>query len=565
MKNLLVLISVLSIICIYASASHSAQYWAKAYGGSGVEDVTSVQQTSDGGFVVAGSTDSFNVAETSFWILKLNVDGEISWQKSFNWGGPALAFSMQQTADDGFIITGKALDTVILDDYFPILKLDNSGNVSWQKIYYYGQALDVEQTSDGGYVVAGGTCSKDACGASVLKLDSNGDFSWQKIYEKGGGAYNIQQTSDGGYVVAGGADEGYWIVKLDSYGDVVWEKVYGGSSFACAYNIQQTYDGGYIVGGQIYSSLNSGWILKLNNAGNILWQKVNEDSYASSIRQTIDGGYIVAGYDNDCGFYIQKLDEDGEVFWSKAYKDIYPYSELDSIKQISDGGYIVSGHSSSFGTTNGDIVLMKLDNVGEIPYCYVIETCVVALKNTFETAKVIYSNVQSAFPSSVNLTITDQDTEAVVNVICEAGVATSSTSSSSTTSLPLPPPPPPPPPTTSVKTTTTSITNPISTSTTTMPTPDSTTTTSSDSITTTSLFDICTIEEIYGNYSEETELLRYVRDNILSTTTEGQEIIKLYYKWSPVIVNAMKEDDAFEKEVKGVIDGVLELISAETE
>ena len=209
-----------------------------------------------------------------------------------------------------------------------IIKLDSSGNKVWDKIYDEGERISgseveeransIQQTSDGGYIVAGYIFSF-GCGAScIIKLDGSGNKEWDKIY--GEFAISVKQTSDGGYIVVGHTciDEymalydhfsDYWIKKLDGSGHEEWTKTYGWPGDDYAESIQQTSDGGYIVAGIIYSDAgdiidgnyreDDYGIIKLDSVGNKIWDKTyggsNNDG-ATSIQQTSDGGYIVAGY-----------------------------------------------------------------------------------------------------------------------------------------------------------------------------------------------------------------------------------------------------------------------------
>ena len=137
---------------------------------------------------------------------------------------------------------------------------------------------------------------------------------WIKTY--GGSladtANAIQQTSDGGYIVAGstGSDRySYhaWVVKLDGDGSVLWEKIYGGTGNDHARAVQQTSDGGYIVAGYTYSFGAGGvdaWVFKLDGSGSVLWEKTygrTGNDYAQAVHQTSDGGYIVAVYTDTFG------------------------------------------------------------------------------------------------------------------------------------------------------------------------------------------------------------------------------------------------------------------------
>ncbi len=303
---------VLSVLLVLISAPPSYAQWAATYGGSGYDWANSIQQTSDGGYIVAGSTSSFGAGSNDVWVLKLDANGNVEWQKTYGSSRNEGAFSIQQTSDGGYIVAGGTSSFGAGDYDFWVLKLDASGNVEWQKTYGGSDgeyAQSIQQTTDGGYIVAGYTNSFSAGNYDfwVLKLDSGGNVEWQKTYG-GGIARSIQQTSDGGYIVAGhtssfgaGTDD-FWVLKLDANGNVEWQKTYGSSRNEGAFSIQQTSDGGYIVAGytaffNIYSA--NFWVLKLDSGGNVQWQKSYGGSegsgLASSIQQTSDSGYIVTG------------------------------------------------------------------------------------------------------------------------------------------------------------------------------------------------------------------------------------------------------------------------------
>ncbi len=221
---------------------------------------------------MAGETESFGAGIYDVWILKLDANGNVVWQKTYGGADYDHAYSIQQTSDGGYIVAGETWSSWSFGaerngDAW-VLKLDANGNVQWQKRYGGADsdiASFIQQTSDGGYIVAGRT---DYFGAGdfdfdvwVLKLDANGNVQWQKRYGGPGWdwASSIQQTSDGGYIVAGYTDSfgaGYfdvWVLKLDASGNVQWAKTYGGADYDHANSIQQTSDGGYIVAGETYS------------------------------------------------------------------------------------------------------------------------------------------------------------------------------------------------------------------------------------------------------------------------------------------------------------------------
>jgi len=387
--------------------------WQKCLGGTVWDRANSIQQTSDGGFIVAGHTHSNdgdvsgNHGYDDAWIVKLNSSGTILWQKCLGGTDTDDANSIQQTSDGGFIVAGltHSNDGDVSGNHgwydAWVVKLNSSGNIEWQKCLggtISDYANSIQQTSDGGFIVAGYTESNDgdvsgfhgSYDAWVVKLNSSGDIEWQNCL---GGtnddrAHFIQQTSDGGFIVAGfteshdgdvlghhGAAD-YWVVKLNSSGAILWQKCLGGSSDDIAYSIQQTSDGGFIVAGRTSSyydgdvSGNHGdvdsWVVKLNSSGGaILWQKClggSSDANAYSIQQTSDGGFIMAGLTDsndgdvsgnhgDSDYWVVKLNSSGNILWQKCHGGT-DYDEANSIQQTSDGGFIVAGRTDS---NDGDV------------------------------------------------------------------------------------------------------------------------------------------------------------------------------------------------------------------
>ena len=316
--------------------------WAKTYGGTGEDINSAIHQTSDGGYIAAGITGSFGAGDDDFWVLKLNSDGSIGWQKTYGGIGAEIVMSIQATSDGGYIVTGYTNSSGTGDYDYWVLKLTTDGSVAWQKTYG-GSAFDssssIQQTSDGGYIVAGGTDTFGAGGGDflVLKLDSDGSISWQKTYGGPGEDYplSVQQTSDGGYIVGG---------RTNSFGA-----------------------GGYDL-----------LVLKLTSDGSISWQKTYgglADEFWTSIQPTSDGGYVLSGFTNSFGaggydLLVLKLTSDGSISWQKTYggsSDEFQYAT--SIQPTSDGGYVLSGLTNSFGAGNFDLMILKLNSQGDIEGC----------------------------------------------------------------------------------------------------------------------------------------------------------------------------------------------------
>ncbi len=367
--------------------------WQKTYGGSDYDYAYSIQKTTDGGYIVAGETYSSGAGLSDVYVLKLDATGNATWTKTFGGSNYDGARSIQQVPDGGYIVAGytASFGAGASDAY--VLKLDASGNVTWTKTFGGSSsdgASSIQQVPDGGYIVAGETYSSGAGhdDAYVLKLDATGNVTWQKIFGGSDNDYarSIQQTADGGYIVAGYTNSfgaGSWdayVLKLDATGNATWTKTFGGSNNDWAYSIQQVSDGGYIVAG-ITDSSGAGsydaYVLKLNASGDATWTKTfggSSSDGASSIQQTADGGYIVAGYTNSSGagshdVYVLKLDATGNVTWQKTFGGSSSDS-ASSIQQTADGGYIVAGYTASFGAGASDAYVLKLDadgNTGPYP------------------------------------------------------------------------------------------------------------------------------------------------------------------------------------------------------
>ncbi|MEO5906125.1 MAG: T9SS type A sorting domain-containing protein [Saprospiraceae bacterium] len=264
----------------------------KIYGGSESENVYSIQQTPDGGFIAAGESDSSDgdVTENKglfdVWVVKLDTAGNIQWEKSLGGSQDDRANAVRVAGDGGYFIGGQTFSSdgdvtelAGINDFW-ILKLDTSGSIEWQKTFggsLFDEAMTIDATIDGGVIAAGYTYSfdgdvtenKGAQDVWLTKLDSTGQLQWQKSF--GGSVddivFGIDQTTDGGFIAAGGTSSlndgditghhgkwDFWLLKLNDAGNLVWQQTYGGSNFDVAYSIDETTDGGYVVAGYTNST-----------------------------------------------------------------------------------------------------------------------------------------------------------------------------------------------------------------------------------------------------------------------------------------------------------------------
>ncbi len=411
--NKLILFSILFFISHDVHSQNGIQ-WQKCLGGSNGEYLHSIQQTSDGGYIGGGFSNSNNGDVSGFhggyadaWVVKMSILGDIHWQKCIGGSDEDQAYSIEQTFDGGYIFSGwtYSIDGDVLGVHGGsdgwVVKLDSLGNIEWQKCLggtVNDQLYSIKQTSDSGYIVTGRVSSIDGDvignhGANdgwVVKLNNLGVIQWQKCL---GGSdddyvYSIQLTSNGGYILAGKTSsndgdvannhgqEDCWVINLNNLGVIQWQKCFGGSNNDEAKFIQQTLDGGYIFVGPAASSdgdvngNHGGYydalVIKLNDVGAIQWQKCLGGTgvdYGLAIQQTTDSGYIISGSttSNDGnvsglhGFnydaWVIKLNDSGAIQWQKCLGGggvEFGYS----IRQTLDGGYVLA---SSTGSYDGDV------------------------------------------------------------------------------------------------------------------------------------------------------------------------------------------------------------------
>jgi len=336
--------------------------WEKGFGGSSEEEPEAVIQTSDGGFIVAGESYSFRTGDRycDVWLIKLTGSGAVDWQHTYGGANYDMLSDIRETFDGmgvstGYILTGHTQSFGAGGYDMWVVKLDTQGAVEWQKTY--GGSLNefgrsAQPAPDGGFVVVGDTQSFGAGSRDiwVLKLTGAGVVEWEKTLGGTSGEipYSVQVAEDGGYVigattasfVSGVDDDGnFWVIKLDAAGGVVWQYTYGGVADESFRDLERTDDGGYVMTGwtysfgePFYSSLyNSAWVVKLDGAGAVDWQKVysypyeddaetiNAPDWAYAVVQTSDGGYAVSGdaewwsLDRNSDVWVFKVNGQGEL------------------------------------------------------------------------------------------------------------------------------------------------------------------------------------------------------------------------------------------------------------
>ena len=419
--------------------------WQNTIGGGSTDKLKTIKQTPDGNYILAGVSGSniygdkteSNLGEFDYWIVKIDTEGNILWQNTIGGNKDEDLYSISLTSDGGFILAGVSESDISYDKTEPnyegsydfwIVKVNNVGIIQWDKTIggtlneRYG---DIIETSDGGFLLGGYSNSYASGNKSencflgtydywVIKLDGEGEIQWENTIGGNGSdvLQSIKQTADGGYILAGtssslisgdktegtvggGGYSDYWIVKISDIGLIQWQQTIGGTLGESLTYIDITNDGGYIVSGASNSGIGGDktenligymdlWILKLNSLGNIIWQNTiggdGEDGVFTEIHQLSDGEYIL-GTGSKSGimadksefclgvidYWILRLDESGNVVWENTIGG----SGADNfycIEPTTDGGYIIGGESSSdiswdkteAQILNGDYWVLKL-------------------------------------------------------------------------------------------------------------------------------------------------------------------------------------------------------------
>ena len=412
----------------------------KTFGGPGFDalafswEVGNIITTSDNGYAIAGITDSWGAGLYDIWIIKLDATGAITWQKTYGGANYDQSFSIIQTSDGGYAVAGYYGTSSTNADIW-VLKLDASGNVTWQKTYGGADndyAYSIIQTIDGGYAVAGmyGFTTNNG-DAWVLKLDASGNITWQKTF---GGVFTenattIVQTSAGDYVIAGktgtfGAGNwDLWVLKLDGTGTVLWQNVYGTADPEQSITMIKTSDGGYVLNGRI-GGLRYFLLVKLDGSGNIVWQKKYGDGatdfVGESIIQTNDGGYASVGYGvstagQSYNYVVNKLDGSGNLIWQKDFGGA-AVDVPTSIVETASGKLAIVGTTTSYGAGGYDILFLKIASDGTGPSC--TNTPALSLTPiTLIVASTATTGVNTSV-SAVNTSVTPISTSATVTTPC---------------------------------------------------------------------------------------------------------------------------------------------------
>ncbi len=381
------------LLFISGAGAAPVEEWNRTFGGAYWDGFFYVAQTPDEGYIIAGSTFS------NAWLIKTDSTGQAQWNRTYP---EKIIREVSTERDGGYILRGMANDS----DFW-LMKIDAKGQEQWNKTLIVKNItffIDVDETADGGSIIIAQEAPSEKPlwrNSRLIKVDSSGNEQWNITFirQHEFGVWSVQQTSDGGYVLAGSTillpsyyplpgiplmdygDHDAMVIKTDSNGSLQWEKTFGwwGEQEAVK-SVIQTRDGGYMIKGLKVGRLSNGpdyneWLIKIDASGNEQWNRNFGKSWGPflpSIAQTSDGGYIFVSstkYKTDeIHDWLIKIDANGNQQWKKVLDgtkmDKFELKTGYSIKETSDHGYILAGSTKSYGAGNTDAWLVKIRDTG---------------------------------------------------------------------------------------------------------------------------------------------------------------------------------------------------------
>ncbi len=384
MKNAVLIIALLTM-----SLTTQAQIsFERTYSDSGITNAYDIIATYEGGYAVTGFKTCSSFGCLDFFLLKLDSLGNVEWVRLYDgFGADDLPRSLVQTTDSGYVMTGR---TAVpgLGDNVRLIKVDKNGNELWDR--NYGGAgcesgWDVEQTFDGGFIIAtqadtGGTCNEIQI--ELIKTDASGIIEWQtQYYNTGQGrAVAVKQTADSGFVCTGVTNfmitatsgEDVFLLKTDKNGNEQWVKFYGNEGSERGEDVIIASDGGFVVVGYGGTTNALAYIIKTDLLGDTIWTQTYSHwnhTYDAGVIEDDFNNYLITGnsqLNGTSSFYLLKINSiDGAKIWEKTFKDT-PNSNTaaNSIALAHNGGYIMCGITS--GTPPTRVYVVKTDTAGLI-------------------------------------------------------------------------------------------------------------------------------------------------------------------------------------------------------
>jgi hypothetical protein len=360
--------------------------WEKHIGGARSDRAEAVAATPDGGYLIAGSTDSYGAGGHDMYLIKTDALGEPVWQKTYGGAGDDFGHAVVVTADGHYIIGGETTSFGSGSRRAYLVKTDAQGEMIWERqIGIDAVVRSAIPTADGGILIGGRGRLKlpGTDGLYLAKVDASGTVDWENTYGEAEVALSVIQEPSGDFVAAGYSNDArtdVWVVRVSPTGAVIWTQGYGGPSFDLGRSLVLSPDGGFIVVGESRSYGGLGikvFLVRIDDAGTALWTRAirvgeaydaNDDGRAIAVAP--DGGYIIAGRTNSYGdvfgdVYIARIDENGLREWQRHYgaegSDV-----AEAVAVSPDGGYILVGSTTATGGGDADVLVIKTDTQGRV-------------------------------------------------------------------------------------------------------------------------------------------------------------------------------------------------------
>lgn len=360
-----------------AQGSFIKVYTSAANGGTGQAAI----QTSDGGYALTGQCTGFP-SYIDVFLMKTDNAGNMLWYKTFGTGDlfniDDSGYDLQQTFDGGYVIAAESQGSAYGQIY--LIKTNASGDTTWTRQYTYspgfGDGFSIRQTADSGYIVAGtgsvltGSAEPEA---ALIKLDKNGTLVWSKLFGGSGAdlGMSAKQTADGGFILASrssnSGSEDVRLVRTNEDGDTLWVHTFGSSQLDYPEDVIETSDGGFLVTGRTnVIAAAEKFLLKTNSDGDLLWVKTYGPGWMNSVMET-SSGYVFGGLSVSANGMLTGTDFNGNVLWAAQYGG-GTYVNCYRFSKTSDGGFITTGNY--FDGTIGGLMLMKTEPNGVVACHY---------------------------------------------------------------------------------------------------------------------------------------------------------------------------------------------------
>lgn len=368
---------------ISASAQAPDTLWTSLFDGPGDEIGRCVQQTTDGGYIIVGSTESYGAGSFDVWLIKTDEDGNEEWSRTFGGSNYDYGYYVKQTLDSGYILIGDTYSFSSGANDIWLIKTDEHGEEQWNNTFggiHYEWGYCVQPTSDGGYILTGvfSNISADSSDLILIKTDENGEEEWTRYF--GGNSFDagvyVIENDEGDYIATGytstsASECNVWLIKVNATGESLWSRSYGGTGRDEGRCVQQTEDGGYAIAGGTMSfggSDKDAWLIKTDENGDSLWSQVyggsNED-YAYIVRVEEAGGYFLAGYTisysaGNRDVWLLRTNDVGDLLWTKSIGGS-GFETAYGAQGDENGGWIITGYQTDAGMTDYALWLLRIE------------------------------------------------------------------------------------------------------------------------------------------------------------------------------------------------------------